>query len=357
MYSNDINPKGFNLLDEQLAESGLEMNILGAVLGIGSSLLGAASSSSAADKANARAKKQAELQYKYDTERYEMSKEKLEADRDFSIEQIQTNIRNDVRLADLKNQQSLDNYGFNLKIREQQMKNYTRQYDKSSNLYGQQLSYNDMAAKNASAAEQQKMNDAMAEAAFQNEDLFVQGLQETGTFMARGQAGKSVRKGQQSLNAQLGRNQNIVMANLLSSKSTMRSALAQVATQRTGADIQAFANLMIPQDAPPEVLEPYAAVLPEYTLPRELEDFDFGPEPIEGVAAQVSTSAPWLNALGSVSSNLVSAFSNNGPSGFGGYSGGGGFSGASSSGFNLGGNFGGFGSSPSSALGGLGGFG
>ncbi len=104
-----------------------------------------------------------------------MSKDKLNADRNFTIEQIQTNIRNDERLADLKNRQSLDNYGFNLKIREQQMKNYTRQYDKSSTLYGQQLSFNDMAANNASIAEQQKMNDAMSQAAFQNEDLFVPG--------------------------------------------------------------------------------------------------------------------------------------------------------------------------------------
>jgi hypothetical protein len=324
---------------------------IGAIIGIGASLFGASQQSSAASKANARAEEAAEKQYEYDTERYDMSKDKLKADRNFTIEQIQTNIRNDERLADLKNRQSLDNYGFNLKIREQQMKNYTRQYDKSSTLYGQQLSFNDMAANNASTAEQQKMNDAMSQAAFQNEDLFVQGLQETGTLMARGQAGKSVRKGKQSLNAQLGRNQNIVMANLLSSKSTMRNALAQVATQRTGADIQAFANLMIPQDAPPEVLEPYAAILPEYTLPRELQDFDYGPEPIKGVAAQVSTSAPWLNALGSVSSNLVSAFSNNGPSNFG-YGGGSNLGGSSfggvnlgissSSGFNLGGNFGGF---------------
>ena len=347
MYSNDINPKGFDLLGEQLAESGLEMNVLGAIIGIGTSLLGASQQSSAASDANRRAEKQVKQQYKYDKQRYSMAKEKLNADRDFAIEQIQTNIRNDERLADLKNQQSLDNYGFNLKIREQQMRNYTRQYDKSSTLYDQQLSFNDMAANNASTAEQQKMNDAMSQAAFQNEDLFVQGLQETGTLMARGQAGKSVRKGKQSLNAQLGRNQNIVMANLLSSRSSMRNALAQVATQRTGADIQAFANLMIPQDAPPEVLEPYAAILPEYTLPRELEDFDYGPKPMKGVAAQVSTSAPWLNALGSVSSNLVSAFSNNGPSGFGGYGGGsisagGSFGGGSSNLFgNSIGNFGG----------------
>jgi hypothetical protein len=79
---------------------------------------------------------------------------------------------------------------------------------------------------------------------------------------------------------------------------------------------------MIPADAPPEVMEPYETPVTEYQMPRELKKFDFGPEPIKGAAAQTSTSAPWLSALGSVSKSLVSAFSNSGPPGFGGYGGG-----------------------------------
>ena len=196
-----------------------------------------------------------------------------------------------------------------------QMKNSSNQFAKSNQLYGSQLGFNSTAFNTAQAAEQQKMNDAMSQAAFQNEDLYVQGLQQSGTAMARGMAGKSVGKQRQSLNAQLGRNQNIVMQNLLSSRSEMRSNIANIAMQKEGADIQAFANLMIPAEAPPEVMEPYATPLPEYQMPRELEKFDFGPEPIKGAAAMQSTSAPWLSALGSVSSRLVGAF-NNGPSGF-----------------------------------------
>lgn len=330
MFDNEINPKGFDLLGEQLAVSGLEMNVLGAIIGVGTSLLGAASQSSAASKANAEAEKAAKLRYKYDKEGYKFNKERLNADRDFAIEGIEIAKRNELRLKNLKDNQALDNYDFNLQIRLRQMQSYADQYDKSSTLYGQQLSFNDMAANNAMVAEQEKMNDAMAEAAFQNEDLFVQSLQEKGAAMARGQSGNSMGKTQQSLGAQLGRNQNIVLKNLLSSRSVMRQGLADVATKREGGAIQAFANLMLPQEAPPEVIKPYETPLTEYQMPRELEDFDYGPEPIKGVAAQTSTSAPWLNALGSVSTSLVSAFSNNGPSGFGGYSGGG------SSQFNLG---------------------
>lgn len=328
-----MNNKNWSLLDEQLAESGLEMNILGTLIGVGSSLLGASQQSSAASKANAEAKKRAKEQYKYDKEKYRMGKDKLIADREFTIEGIEIDKRNDKTLADLKDRQSIDRYEFDLKIRQMQMKNSSNQFEKSNQLYGTQLGFNSTAFNTAQAAEQQKMNDAMSQAAFQNEDLYVQGLQQSGTAMARGMAGRSVGKQAQSLNAQLGRNQNIVMQNLLSSRSEMRSNIANIAMQKEGADIQAFANLMIPAEAPPEVMEPYATPLPEYQMPRELEDFDFGPEPRKGTVSTYSTSAPWLNALGSVSSSLVSAF-NNQPSGFNGYNGISG--GGSSQQFNLG---------------------
>lgn len=313
MFNNEINPKGFDLLGEQLAESGLEMNIIGALIGVGTSLLGAAQQSSAASASNAAQKKAMKEQYKFDKQVYRDNKSKMNADRDFTIEGIELRKREDAKLKGLKDAQSLDNYGFNLQIRNRQMDNYTKQYDKSQQLYDMQGVFNNVAMSNARIAEQEKMNDAMSQAAFENEDLYVQGLQEQGQRMARGQSGKSGGKARQSLAAQLGRNQNIIMKNLLSSKSEMRTNLTQIATQYEGSKIQNFGNLMIPQTAPPEVLEPYAALTPEYQMPREFEDFDFGPEPVKGTAYQQSTGAPWLNALGSVSSSLVSAFSNNGP--------------------------------------------
>jgi hypothetical protein len=296
---------------------------IGAIIGAVTGFAGAASASSAADEANKRAEEQVELQYEYDKKGWKYNKKRLKADRQFTIEGIEIAKRNEAAIKDLKDSQALDNYDYSLKIRQMQMKSQTQQFDKAQQLYQTQLGFNGMAANTAMAAEQHKMNDAMAQAAFQNEDLFVQGIQETGTAMARGQAGKSVGRTKQAIGAQLGRNQNIVMKNLLSSQSTMRDNLANLAVQKAGSDIRAFAGLMIPADAPPEVMEPYETPVTEYQMPRELKKFDFGPEPIKGAAAQTSTSAPWLNALGSVSKSLVSAFSNSGPPGFNGYSSGG----------------------------------
>ena len=93
------------------------MPIIGAALGIGSAVFGASQQSSAASKANSEAKKAAKEQYKYDKEKYRMGKNKLTADRRFTIEGIEIDKRNDKTLADLKDRQALDRYGFDLKIR------------------------------------------------------------------------------------------------------------------------------------------------------------------------------------------------------------------------------------------------
>ena len=41
---------------------------------------------------------------------------------------------------------------------------------------------------------------------------------------------------------------------------------------------------MLRPEAPPEPLKPLATPVADYELPRELEDFDFGPQPIKGVS-------------------------------------------------------------------------
>ena len=52
----------------------------------------------------------------------------------------------------------------------------------------------------------------------------------------------------------------------------------------------------------PEI--PFATPLTEYQEPRELEDFDFGPKPIEG--AKASSMAGWANALSGLGSSITS---------------------------------------------------
>ena len=321
------------------------MTILGAVLGIGSSLLGAAGSASAAKSQEKAAKKQAKQQYKYDKEKYKMSKERLEADRDFTLEGIKINQRNEKTLADLKDNVALDNYESQVKQRQLKIKQDTKQFAKSSELYGQQKTFNDYASRTAIRGEQQRFNEQLKAAAFENQDLIIQSLQERGAIQARGQGGNSTARLASNAVGALGRNQAIIQQQILGGRQARDQGIRNVDSQKLGADIQAFANLMIPAEDPLMPVTPRQTPLSEYQLPRELKDFDFGPEPIKGVVATGGASAAWMNGLASALPNIAGLFQSSGPAMS--YGGGGGLGGSSfSSGTNFGvASGGGFGSS------------
>ena len=334
--------KNWSLLDDQLAESGLEMNIIGAVLGIGASLIGSAASSSAAKGQERAAKKQAEQQYKYDKKKYKMSKERLEADRDFTLEGIQINQRNEKTVADLKDQVALDNYESQIKQRELRIKQNTKQFAKSSELYSQQRTFNDYASRSAVRGEQQRFNEQLKAAAFENQDLIIQSLQERGAIQARGQSGNSIGRLATNAVGALGRNQAIIQEQILGGRRARDQGIDKVNSQKLGADIQAFANLMIPAEDPLMPVAPRQTPLSEYQLPRELQDFDFGPEPMKGVVATGGASAAWMNGLASALPSIAGLFQSSGPSmsyGGGGF-GGGGFGGGTNLGIASGGGFG-----------------
>ena len=73
--------------------------------------------------------------------------------------------------------------------------------------------------------------------------------------------------------------------------------------QKEIADKNAYANLMLDPGTLPVAPKPYKTLITEYNLPRPLEDFDFGPEPIKGATATYTT--PWTNLAGDLLSSLA----------------------------------------------------
>ena len=64
---------------------------------------------------------------------------------------------------------------------------------------------------------------------------------------------------------------------------------------------RADAQRMLRPEAPPEPIKPVKAPLHDYQLPRALQDFDFGPQPIQGVSFQQ------VPSMGSVLAGAASA--------------------------------------------------
>jgi len=316
--------------------------IIGGVLGIGSAVIGASSQSRAADKQEKAAKEQAKKQYEYDQEKYYMNIDRLLADRAFTIEGIQIGQRNEKTLADLKDSVALDTYEQQLNERSLRIRQATKQYAKSSQLYGYQKTFNDFAARTARRGEQLRFNEQLKSAAFDNQDLIIQSLQERGAIQARGQSGNSTARLASNAIGALGRNQAIIQEEILGGRRARDQGIRRVDGQKLGADIQAFSNLMMPIEDPLMPVVPRATPLSEVQLPRELEDFDFGPEPIKGVAASGGAQAAWMNGLANALPSVAGLLQNSGPNFNYGGGGGGGipFGGGSNLGIASGGGYG-----------------
>lgn len=305
-----FNPKE-NLLDQQLAESGIELHIVGAIIGAATAIVSGAIGASQQASANRRAKQQAEAQYEYDKEKYEANKLKLIADRDYLVEKIKTDERNFDRTRLLQDQLNLDTYGYQLQIRNREQDALDRQFAKSDELYNEALTLNARENQLARDSIRSQMRETIQSAAFEQQNAILDAIKAEGQLKARGASGRSIAKAKQSLLSDFGRGQAALAASIVSAQNNMTSQLSQVQQDYEQANIQAYANRMLEPTAIPEPLVPYATPDMEFMLPRELEDFDFGPEPIKGVVASVSPGAVFaqtaLPGIGQAASALASS--------------------------------------------------
>ena len=117
-------PPGVDKPHQRLKEElGVESNfdvggvIAGAAISTIGGLIGGSKSSSAA-KAQARAQNEAaQRQLAYDKKAWEMGKEKLGANRDHLIKEIQAKERNERRIANFKDASNIAKYNYDMQIR------------------------------------------------------------------------------------------------------------------------------------------------------------------------------------------------------------------------------------------------
>jgi len=319
---------GNHTLDRIKQEAGVEMHwewAVAAGLSVVSGIMGRN------DAKNARKDEEASLQQRYneyDLPLWEMQKDKLIAQRDEIIKGIELQQRNEGILAELKDTNNLRNYQQSLKIHNYQYDKQKELYDKSEALFGNALLLNEGQAQSAKASVLQQQREIEQGYAFQNEDAIIEGIIQRGQLAAEGRQGRSAAKEQQSQLASQGRQQEILTASLVSAGINTRMQLKDIDKQHAAANLQAHAQRMLKPEKGPDPLVPLAAVVPEFELPRELEDFDFGPQPLVGVATtQVpSFGSVMLNAASSGLSTYAATtaggnnFNNNSTSNYGDFS-------------------------------------
>lgn len=257
----------------------------------GSAVVGAVLGGIGQSNSNRKQEKAVKQQYKYDVEAYEMNIEKMAADYDYLVESILTQERNFDNQRAYKDQLALDTYNRELQIAQIERQTNAAAFAKSEQIYGQTLGLNIVERQYAQDAAYQQRKEIQQAAAFDNQQSIIDALQAQGAAAARGQSGRSAAKVQQAEAMAFGRDQAVLAASLMSADENLQSTLRDINLAYETANMQAESNRMLP---PPPVLDPIVPMKSpdmEFLLPRELQEFDFGPEPIKGVAM---TQSPWL---------------------------------------------------------------
>ena len=286
--------------EQMMAESGAENNFWHYVAA-GAAVVGAISGKKSADKAAKTQNEYTQRQFEYDTEMWEMGKEKLAADWEFAYDTYELRKKNEQKIADYTDEMNLRRYNYDLKIVKSQNEANKKAYAKSEYLYGQQLNFNKAAAAGAAEEALIKQQEINQEIAFNNEDSIVKAIEANGELAATSQAGGSASKQAQALLAAKGRNEAQLSESLFSSNRSTYMALKSISRDKYGADLAAFANKMVKPGIVPDPIKPLATPVAEFQPPRALEDYDFGVAPIKGAKAHGGS---WLgvasSAVGSI---------------------------------------------------------
>ena len=261
-----------------------------AIFGIAGSAMGTSSQNKAIEN-----------QYKYDLQAWKYSKDRLRSDRRHNVDQWRYNVQNEETLGAFKDSTNLQDWQYQVKIQQAEYAQQLKQYAKSEQIYGQQLTFNQMAQSAAVEAEYRKLEEATNELAFQNQDIIIKALQAEGSTAVKGQVGRSADKAEQAEFAAFGRNQAILAQSLISAQADAQGALRKIANDKFGADLAAEANRMLAPERSIEPPKPLTTPRAQYLKPRKLTKADFGPRPIKGAKADMAA-----GLLGAASSGLMS---------------------------------------------------
>lgn len=278
------------------------------VLGIIGSVVGAIGASRAAGREAAARNEAIEVQYEYDKELWEMKSDQLVANREYQIQEIQRAAAEDERIAAYKDASNLAQYNFDLQIRNQQQETNDKMFEKSENIYAGQMNMNALQQKAATDDELQKLREIHTESRFDKEEAYIDSIEAEGKLRARGVVGRSADKLAQSVAFNTGKKLTLINASLDNADAAADSALSQIGLDRSIADLNAMAARMLDPGELPMPVQPLATPRSTFIYPRELQDFDFGPEPVKG--ARVSSGASSIGIWGNTISGIAGMIGN-----------------------------------------------
>jgi hypothetical protein len=283
----EFNPKNNSLLDDQLAESGLEMNItwagVGALFGIGSAIAGGVQGSQQAAEQNAAAQRNYEEQKR-------AAEEAARNTNDYNRRVFEADKINYRNQRTYEWNTAVKQWQYNSEVQDYSYLQTAKQYLGSVENTQQQLIYNSVAAREAQEQEQASLAEILNSAAFQREGMLIEQIQNEGRA-ALLQAGGSRSKAIQSTVAEQGRNAAILSASLLSAGQQSQRNLRDIAMSRYADDMKARNAMMIEPERLPDIPQPIKPPDRIFVEPMKATA-GFIPQPL-----QQSTFAPIIQGI------------------------------------------------------------
>tara|TARA_Y100000816_G_scaffold86457_1_gene59531 strand:- start:361 stop:1251 length:891 start_codon:yes stop_codon:yes gene_type:complete len=278
---------------------GIIAPIVGAAVGI----YGANKQANAAKSAQQERNNATEAQYEYNKEKWAMDKQKMLADREFKVKEIEERARQEGELAGFKDASAARQYNYQLQIRNKQQDTNERMFAKSNAIFESQLGLNALQERSARMDERQQLEEIKAEKRYEKNTAYLDGIIAEGEIRARGQMGRSVQKARSVQTLKTATALTLLDLSLQNATTASESAIRNIKQDRTVADLNAYATKMLDPGVLPMPVQPLPTPMSTFMYPRVYEDYDFGPEPVRG--AMISPSSASAQVWGSSISSLA----------------------------------------------------
>ena len=291
----------------------MALQFIAPIVGLGLQLYSGRKQERAATDAANTQNAATEAQYQYDLEAWDMAKQSAIAKRNYAVQEIEEKARQEGLIAAHKDAANLRTYNYNLQIRDREQDLNDRMYQKSEDIFYNQLGINADNERSARMDERRQLREIETENRYQKNDAYLEAIEAEGAIRARGQTGRTVEKRKSVAALKASTALSLLDLSLDNATAASRSALQSIGTQRTVQDLNAYAAKMLDPGELPEPIAPLPTPQATFLYPRVFEDYDFGPEPIRGamVSPSAASAQVWGTTISSIAGTVGTMFANN----------------------------------------------
>ena len=284
------------------------LQFIAPIVGLGLQVYSGRKQQRAAESAADTQNEATEAQYQYDKEAWEMAKQSAIAKRNYAVEEIEQRAKQEGLIAAHKDAANLRTYNYNLQIRDREQDLNDRMYQKSDDIFYNQLGINAQNERAARMDERRQLREIETENRYQKNDAYLEAIEAEGAIRARGQTGRSIDKQKSVAALKASTAMSLLDLSLDNATTASQSALQAIGRERTVQDLNAYAAKMLDPGVLPEPIAPLPTPQATFLYPRVFEDYDFGPEPVRG--AMVSPSAASAQVCGTTISSIAGTVGN-----------------------------------------------